>query len=819
MKLQPTFKAAILATTVLGFAATQAAAQQLEEITVTARKKTETLQEIPLTITAFTAEMIQRQNIKNVQDVVKYTPGLNYDKGFAAQDTRISIRGLPVVRGKPPVGVLLDGIDMSSESISTAGGSSLVNMKLVDVESIAVVKGPQSALYGRSAFGGAVVYTSVKPNLQKVEGNVSIEGATHNFFEGRAAISVPIVEDRVAVRTNVVYSYFDGFYKNTITGNVIGGDKLAGASVAIRFKPADNMDFTFRSSYSDDKSEARPSYYVGQANGLVVQRPLPANAIGLRLGAPPGGAPLPATWPFARIGTIDVTGNAITLSADPLTGKDFPGGRLRPVVNSLIGDIDLGWGKFSTWTGYTSALSSGKTDADFYGYPLANVTLPTPGLAEPSAAMFLTDINVKASQFSQEVRLGSDTGRLRWAIGGLYWQERYKSDNASLSVSPIGKPAGFSAARAYQMLGQAPYARNARNTNHTSGYASLDFDVTDQIQASAEARYAHEKVDSVLGPALNLGLLANGAPFYFFGATPINPTPTYTTNMFTPRAVLKYKFDSNNNVYVSFSKGEKPGGYLNVAVVTDSKLARYNPEKIYNYEAGFKTSWMENRVRVNGSYFHAENKDRLNQILIPDPTSPQGVATQAVNIGEVKIDGIEFEVTAAVTEALTASLAYTYLNPRYTSSDAPQTSAFGAAGAGNCTVGAVGPQVVCITNTNGNQLDFSAKHSLAGSLNYVTPLNADWNLNSSIDVQMRSRRFLDATNLYALPSYWNVDLKIGAETKSYGIMVYVNNLFDDSKPKSGQTAGDTYSFTPPQLVFTAYAADKRQIGVRLNAKF
>ena len=122
-ELKLSARAALLATTIVAAIATSAKAQQLEEIVVTARKTTENLQDIPLTITAFTSDMIARQNIRSAQDVVKFTPGLNYDKGFAAQDTRISIRGLPVVRGKPPVGILLDGIVISSESISTAGGS------------------------------------------------------------------------------------------------------------------------------------------------------------------------------------------------------------------------------------------------------------------------------------------------------------------------------------------------------------------------------------------------------------------------------------------------------------------------------------------------------------------------------------------------------------------------------------------------------------------------------------------------------------------------------------------------------------------------
>ncbi len=820
MTLRTSFKAAIMATTILGVSAVDVAAQQLEEITVTARKRAENLQEVPVTITAFTSEAVERAGIKNVQDVVKFTPGLNFDKGFAPQDTRISIRGLPVVRGKPPVGVLLDGIDISSESIATAGGSALVNLKLVDVESIAVVKGPQSALYGRSAFGGAVVYTSKKPNLETVEGSAQLDVATHGLIEGRAAVSFPVVEDKVGIRINGVYSYFDGFHKNTVTNNTIGGSKFAGGTLAVRFKPAENADFTFRASYSDDKAEPRPSYYFGAANGLTSVRNLPANAVGLRLGAPPGGNPLPASWTFPRLGTIDLTGNQINLSADPLTGQDFVGGRLRPVVTSLVGDIDFGWAKLSSWTGYLTALSSGRQDVDFYGAPATAVTIPSAGTAEPLGAFFISDINVKASQFSQELRLGSDEGRLKWGVGGLYWRERYKTDNGSLSVaaSQAGKPAGVSVARAHQILGQQPYARNVRNTEHTSGYANLSYDITEQVEVSAEARYAHEKVDSVLGPALSM-LFTGTTPRYAFGAPPLNPITTYTTNMFTPRAVLKYKFSDDNNVYVSFSKGMKPGGYLNIAVVTDSRLARYNPEKIYSYEAGFKTTWLENRLRLNGTYFHMVNKDRLNSLLTADPTSPQGVSTSAVNIGEVKIDGFELEANAVLGDGLTGSLAYTYINSRYTDSPAPQTTAFAIAGPGNCAVTTVGTQVVCVTNNNGNQLDFNAKHALVGSLNYTTALTSDWNLNAGVDFQMRSKRFIDPNNLLALPSYWNVDVKAGVENGAYNVLLYVNNLFNDQRAKSGQTAGDNYSLVPPQLVLTAYAADKRQIGVRAGVKF
>jgi iron complex outermembrane receptor protein len=315
--------------------------------------------------------------------------------------------------------------------------------------------------------------------------------------------------------------------------------------------------------------------------------------------------------------------------------------------------------------------------------------------------------------------------------------------------------------------------------------------------------------------------VAAPAPAYAFGATPINPTPTYTTNMFTPRAVVKYKFNDDANVYFSYAKGKKPGGYLNVAVVTDSQLARYNPEQIDTFELGFKTSWLDRRLRLNGAVFKSVNKDRLNQVLVPVPfsVSPQGVATVAVNVGEVKIDGLELELTAALSDHVTASFAYSYLDPRYTDSAAPQTSAFAVAGPGNCVVSTVGTQVVCITNTNGNQLDFASKHSASASLGYTTQINGQWNFNGSIDAQYRSKRFIDATNLFALPSYVNVDLHLAAETQKYGVALYVTNLTNDLKPKSAQTSGDNYAAIPPQLSYTAYAPDKRQYGLRVNFKF
>jgi iron complex outermembrane receptor protein len=307
----------------------------------------------------------------------------------------------------------------------------------------------------------------------------------------------------------------------------------------------------------------------------------------------------------------------------------------------------------------------------------------------------------------------------------------------------------------------------------------------------------------------------------------VNPAPaavTYSTNMFTPRVSLKYNFNDDTNAYLSYAKGKKPGGYLNVGVATpDSKDSRYNPESIDTIELGVKSTWFDKRLRANAAIFHSINKDRVNSVLRADPNSPQGSVNAAVNIGEAKIDGLEFELSAALSDSVTANFAYTYLNAKYVSSDSPQTTANGIAGPGNCTVAtlpsATGTQTVCIINTNGKELDFSNKNTFSASLGFNKPLNEQWTLKSSIDAQYRSRRFIDANNLFALPAYTNVDFTIGAETKKYGVLLYVNNATNDLKPKSAQTGGDNFATTPPQLAYTAYAPDKRQLGLRFNMKF
>jgi len=834
IECKPTALACLLGGSLAGLLGAPAAYSQqtvvvaLDEITVTARRRAEDLQEVPISVTAFTAVEIERRGIRSIQDIARLTPGLSFDKGFAPQDTRPNIRGLPTTRGRPPIGILLDGIDISSESLATAGGSSFMNLKLVDVERIEVVKGPQSALYGRVAFGGAINYVSKKPSLDGVEGSVNLDLASDGLYEARAAYNVPLIDDRLALRVNAIYSDFDGFFRNSISGEQIGGWETKGVAAALRFQPSEATDFTFRLSYSEDTAEPRPSYYFGQAvPGRNTTLALPANAVGLQLGLPPMlGAPLPASIRYPSLGEVR-SADQVQLSIDPLTGRDYEGSETKALIASLVGEIDLGFATFSSLTGYTDGSALSRADADFFGALPAPVTLPSPGIAEPLAAAQITDLDTDVTQFSQEFRLGKLEGDgFRWAVGALYWDENYESINTSAFLNgffrnpPFG-PGNWSAGRELELRGPLPGELNARDTTHYSVYAIAEYDFSPKWEVSAEARYNDEKFSYVFGRFLNLGVTPAGGllPAALLGSV---FRPSSSTTFFAPKLTLNYKPTDDALLYLTASKGVKPAGFLNVAVVLDPNDAFYEPEELLNYEAGLKTSWLDNRLRVNAAYFHMIYKDRINQVLVPDVRSPQGTSTLVVNQGEAKVDGVELELSAALTEGLSLNLAYTFLDTRFTDSEIPSTSALTIAGSGNCRLGNVAAQIVCFTNTNGNSLEQSARNALIGSLSYRRNLDNGWRFNSEVAAQYRTKRFVSPDNRTWLPAHTNVDLQLGAENDRYSVLLYVNNLFDFDKPTSAQSFGDPFiaaPIAPPVLAYTTYPADPRQVGLRVGFKF
>ncbi len=236
-----------------------AQAQSLEEITVTARKTTENLQEVPLAITAIGEQEIQRLGIKDLNKLAQQDASVQFDEGFTPSDTRITIRGLSPTRGRPNAATLVDGIDVGSEAVSNPGGSVLINPRLLDVARIEIVKGPQSALYGRSAFAGAIQYVTKDP-ADVLEATLAVDYNLREDSEARGSISVPLGEGLGMLVNGYAWDN-RGYYRNSVTGNYIGGGKGAGTSLTFKWEPADNVDFKWRTEYTDD--ETQPPAQIG----------------------------------------------------------------------------------------------------------------------------------------------------------------------------------------------------------------------------------------------------------------------------------------------------------------------------------------------------------------------------------------------------------------------------------------------------------------------------------------------------------------------------------------------------------------------------
>jgi outer membrane receptor protein involved in Fe transport len=263
---------------------------QIEEITVTARKEAENLQEIPLAITAFDEETIMRRGINNLDDLARNTAGLVFDQGITSQDTRVVIRGLSPTRGRQNIAFLLDGIDISSEAINTAGGSLLVNPRYLDFERVEVVKGPQSALYGRAAFNGAINYVSKLPG-DEYEASITADVAEYDQYQLNGAIGGPITKT-FGLRGFAGYWSEDGYYDNPFTEkeNLGGGDGY-GLSLSGVWKPAETFSAKMRISWSDDQYEQRPAAFLPYNTGTIfnpdVIRPLWTNQTWIGAGPPP----------------------------------------------------------------------------------------------------------------------------------------------------------------------------------------------------------------------------------------------------------------------------------------------------------------------------------------------------------------------------------------------------------------------------------------------------------------------------------------------------------------------------------------------------
>ncbi|MBL8628448.1 MAG: TonB-dependent receptor [Rhodospirillaceae bacterium] len=838
------FAAACLATTCLVGIAAEAQAQ-IEEIVVTTRKRAENLQEVPIVVTAFTSETLERKGLADLKDVIKYTAGVQLDEGFSAQDTRVVIRGLSPTRGRPNVAFLMDDVDISSEAIQTGGSSLLINPRLFDLERVEIVKGPHSALYGRSAFAGAINYITKKPG-DEFEGSVSLDAATYGDFEAKAGISGPVVPGVLSMGLNIAGWSSDGFYNNSVTRADVGGGEGAGTAVSAVFTPSDDFKATFRAEYSSDHFDPQARTHIG-----ATLAPIPTAALVLanpRL----NGQYLTVT---GSAGTVSSRALVPTLSTDPRTGEDYTGNQRQIFRTTMRFDYETSFATLSSISHYGTGRVHQFEDAQRQG-DFNNLTIA----AE-------TNFNTHTRLMSEELRATSNQeGPLNWVVGGLWWNEEVWQDSRSFTCfvptgstcGPLVRQVGTSRPSAAEIYG--------RDTLHYSAYALAEYNITEQLGISVEVRHSWEK-EGLLAPGTVSKGIGCASPFRALQADNVtlrcsgvtatqnlpftNPTfnntvaaginPVTKSDFWAPRFGLDYKATDDILLYASASKGIKPGGVSTVsggASGIDAASQAYEPEKLWVYEVGTKTSWLDNTLQLNASGYYQDfsGKQVSTQILL----STGSTGSRILNASSARVWGLDLEGGVAINENLSFSAAYTWLDAKYNDFVIANNSLGTISNAGNCTASTLAGAFTCLVDRTGNKLEDTPTHSLQFSPNWTAPLSGDVSYFIEATVQYTSKRFDTEDNKFFFPSYWNTDLRIGFNNEAAGweVVGYVNNLFDDDTIKTGFASPDflrsyclggppcnipgvgagTFNFVLPSH-FTASLPDKRQFGIRAKYSF
>ncbi|MBN8280428.1 MAG: TonB-dependent receptor [Gammaproteobacteria bacterium] len=469
----------------MGFAVLQAlpivASAQIEEVVVSTRRREESLQDVPIAVSALTTEQIERQGISDLKDIVANQPSVQFDQAYGPGDNRITIRGLSNTRGRSNVAFLVDGIDTTTENLIAAGSGLLANRRLLtDVERIEIVKGPQSALFGRAAFAGAFNYITKEPG-DEFDGRVSLDIGDYGRRTIDGAFGGPL-SDTVGLRITGVRYNEDGFYTNQLLGTDVGGTDGYGGALTVVWKPADPIKVKGRVEYSEDNFDPRAvvridgdTQYALPEDGKVIPRPIitgnpdtqQAASSGTNLynfgaycstnfdpfSTPPGDG---SGASFCLPGEIGKSrGYRVWQSEDANTGEAFPGTTTETFRASLVASFDLGYGLISSYTGWTDFAGHDEYDQDYQasnqidfngngGRPYSTSD-PRGGRIDTLMGHQEANTDADTKQFSQEFRFETQLdGPVQFTGGVLFWQEERQLDdrNNITFCAPYGRDSG-----------------------------------------------------------------------------------------------------------------------------------------------------------------------------------------------------------------------------------------------------------------------------------------------------------------------------------------------------------------------------------------
>ena len=609
--------AILLATLPIASGAQESGGGALEEVIVTAQKRAQNLQDIPIAVSAFSTADIERRNVSNIAQLADFTPNVIFDTTTSisglSSGAAVFIRGIGQIdfglTTDPGVGTYVDGVYMSR----SVGGV----LDTLDIERIEILRGPQGTLFGRNTMGGALNITSQRPG-REFGGLAELTVGDFDRIDVRAAVDLPL-GDTLGLRLAASSKQRDGYVDRLLVGDVLGDENRQSFRAALLWTPGDRFEVYATADYAQIDEASAGSVLAGitQAPNVIVYNlfDAPGNHV------PGFGDGIPYDGRF-------ITHDPDTTYADGPTGTNLDiGGAALTLVWSLE-SLEI-----KSITAYRT------TSGEFFRDPDNS----------PLVITHTSNPDYDHEQLTQEFTFTGEAGRLEY-VAGLFYLTEEGTDNVFVPLAPS--------------LG---FITNLADIDNESAavYGQATWHVTDQWRLTGGLRYTED--DKTFTPFQRILFGAAGpAPGV---SVPLIPDDTVDArfDQATGRLAVEFKQNDEALYYASFTQGFKSGGFNFRYVVPRDEALAFDPETVDSYEVGFKWQGAEDRLRLNANVFFMDYEDIQVQVF----EVGGGPLTQ--NAGTAEIRGAELELMAVPTPPLNLSLALGYTNAEYTDLNPPTT--------------------------------------------------------------------------------------------------------------------------------------------------
>jgi iron complex outermembrane recepter protein len=739
--------------------------EMIDNVVVSARKRQESIQRLPLSITAISGPSLKQLGARRIQDISQSVPNLQYEPTVGLTSARVNARGVgqsdPAGTVDPGVGLYVDGVFLPRAQTGL--------LALSDVERVEVLRGPQGTVFGRNTIGGAVNVVTKEPTLD-FGGDAEIRLGNFDLFESRAALNVPLGE-RAAARLSLATGTRDGFEKDRLGGTDPNDDKLLGARGQLLLRPDDRLEILLA---ADTTRENRV---------LSLGKCLPVNG---------GMSGLEIVNPL--VGFTEAC-SSVAQSSNPR--------RVETEASFLQDELETygGSARISYALGQSTNLRSltairGFDSSTFMDFDSTRIELIRPSV-EPE--------DFSQTQLSQDFQLTSSAldGKFEYLVGLSGFKE--KSDDelregvlSRITADDIVRTLpGLDAATTADLIrGAQVQTKNRVDNVSYAVFAQGTYALSDKLSFTAGLRFTEDRRRLFRrGIALTPGLdtqrrqVQTGDTTTFFERSE-------RFSDFAPSASLGYDFTDDVFGYASFSTGFKSGGFNGRAFplpTDDIGTVEFDPEDLTTYELGVKAAFMDRRLVLNAAAFYTIYEDIQLSVVGAD-AAISSITSNIANAGESIITGGEIELIAMLLPNLQFRTAVGLLHDRFTDFD-----------------DAADPQA------KDRHLAFLSSYQTSTSLEYTLPLDNLGTLTARTDWATRSRQFLDVTNSDSLESgkYGLLDarLALALEDGVTEVALFGRNLLD----REYLVGGVDFSATFGQA--TRFVGPPRTYGIEIRRRY